>query len=112
MRYMSMTLTGATGAQDSMLPFDGSIRYLRVAYTNGAGAGTLILTDKATGLTLLTRTNNTNIEGPLAKQVIGTDGEAVAGIVGSMPVSGYIRAAWASHNSNTSILVEIWLDEQ
>lgn len=109
MRYTSMTLTGASGSLDTTEPVPGTIRYIRVSYTNGAAEGTLALTDKQTGMALLSLADNVAVAGPLGQLMIDTNGAEIAGVVGMIPVTGYITAAWAAHNSNTTILVELWI---
>lgn len=106
MERTTLSLDGAAGSKQTTIPLDGEVSFLSVDFTNGASEGTLSLT--APGVTLLDYTGNTDLAGPLMADAIGTDGGAVSGVAGAIPVSGYITATWASHNSNTAIEIEVW----
>lgn len=108
MRYTSVTLAGVSGSQ-ALEPISGSIEFVKVTFTNGNVAGDLTLADAVTGLSLLALSNTaTNISAPLRQAAIGTDGTALSGADGKLPVVGGITATWAQHSANTSILVEVW----
>ena len=111
LRYTTLTLSGVAGAQDTGQPYFGYLNYIRVAYTNGNALGTLVVTDKATGLTLLDTSAATAVEGPVRQDAIDADGAAISGVAAPIPVIGYITATWAAHNSNTEITLELWIDE-
>lgn len=109
MQHTSMTLTGVSGSQPTTIPLFGLIDHIKVTYTNGGVGGTLTLTDTQSGLQFLSRSNNTNVAGPLRKVAIDPSGTTIDTSGGErMPVMSTVTAAWANHASNTSILVEIW----
>lgn len=108
MRYSSVTLTGVS-ATGTIQPAHGELAYVKITYTNGNAAGDLTITDSQTGLVFLTITNSaTNLSAPVRQIAKDTAGADITGIYGKLPITGGITVASAQHNSNTSILVEIW----
>jgi len=108
MRYAKVTLSGVSDTQ-TIQPASGELAYVRITYTNGNAAGDLTITDLQTGLVFLTITNSaTDFSAPLLQQAKDPTGTAITGFYEEMPITGGFTIASAQHNSNTSILVEIW----
>lgn len=111
MRTKTLTLTGAAGTAYST-PLSGLVHYLAVDYTAGDAGGDLTLSDDETGLTLLSLISNaTDKAGPVRVQGVGTDAVAIAGVYEPLPIVSRVKAVWADHAANTTIVVRVWVDE-
>lgn len=108
MRHATVELSGVSGSQ-MLPPVAGLVGYVAVTYTNGNVAGDLTLADPVTGLVILQLTNHsTNIAAPLRQPAIGTDGAALEGGDGAIPVVGGILATWGGQSSNSKVKIDIW----
>lgn len=105
-----LSLTGTSGTTYSTSSVEGTVEYVKVAYTNGQVGGDLTVTDEESGQELLAITDsNTAFEGPLLDAAVGANGAAIANEYRSPVISGRVKAVHAQQAANTVVTLTLWI---
>lgn len=108
MHYDTITLTG-TADTDYSKTAVGTLRYMKLTYTNGDAGGDVVVSDDQTGLVYTTLTDkNAAVAGCPKAPVLDLVGVAIANVYVDMPVVSRFKAVSAQQAANTSILIQVW----